>query len=104
MLSYTELIDLGRYGFSDGSSADIRLSASDADLVDVIHTSRVGYLTNVGHVDFFPNGGRNQVWESGTRDGDRISHCERLTGDGWEHQRAVQYYEESIGRKTRIIH
>lgn len=39
-----------------------RLSADDAELVDVIHTN-AGYLGEqpaVGDIDFYPNGGRNQ--------------------------------------------
>lgn len=36
------------------------LDESDADFVDVIHTSAgtLGYKSCVGHVDFFPNSGK----------------------------------------------
>lgn len=36
-----------------------RLTASDADFVDVIHTDGhvAGYPWRMGHADFFPNGG-----------------------------------------------
>ena len=47
--------------FSQESSVNIRLEKSDGDLVDVIHTSKNGYQQPIGHMDFFPNGGRNQV-------------------------------------------
>lgn len=41
---------------------DGRLSPDDADLVDVIHTSAgsLGIQNTVGHVDFYPNGGKAQ--------------------------------------------
>ena len=39
-----------------------RLDQSDADYVDVIHTDAGGFgsFQNVGHIDFFPNGGSKQ--------------------------------------------
>lgn len=45
-------------GFSHGFKVD-RLLPSDADFVDIIHTSGgvLGFLDNLGHADFFPNGG-----------------------------------------------
>jgi hypothetical protein len=37
----------------------VQLDISDADFVDVIHTSGglLGFAKPVGHVDFYPNGG-----------------------------------------------
>lgn len=39
-----------------------RLSKTDADIVDVIHTDvdGFGYLKPLGHLDFYPNGGEDQ--------------------------------------------
>ena len=53
--------------FSIGNT-DQRLDTTDAEFVDVIHTHS-GYLIDtglsfvdpIGHVDFYPNGGRSQV-------------------------------------------
>ncbi|CAL8096660.1 unnamed protein product [Orchesella dallaii] len=39
---------------------DGRLDKTDADFVDVIHSSRLGLYDDIGHVDFYPNGGRYQ--------------------------------------------
>lgn len=42
----------------EGASADKRLSTSDAGFVDVIHTSKVlGFISPLGHADFYPSGG-----------------------------------------------
>lgn len=39
---------------------DFRLDPSDAQFVDVIHTSGTafGFLVPIGHVDFYPNSGK----------------------------------------------
>ena len=41
---------------------ELRLNPTDAHFVDVIHTETevLGVPTEIGHVDFYPNGGRNQ--------------------------------------------
>ncbi|RNA22544.1 pancreatic triacylglycerol lipase [Brachionus plicatilis] len=40
---------------------DSRLDKSDADFVDVIHTdSELGIQKPIGHLDFYPNGGKKQ--------------------------------------------
>ena len=54
-------LDPGRHGFDQESAEKLRLTKEDAELVDVIHTSRIGFLQAIGHVDFFPNGGESQV-------------------------------------------
>jgi len=86
-------LDPGRHGFNQASSDHIRLCKEDGDLVDVIHTSRIGFIQPLGHLDFFPNGGESQVCEG---DGDLVNYCDLQAGGGWEHQRSVQYYQESI--------
>jgi pancreatic triacylglycerol lipase len=42
-----------------GSPIDERLDSSDAEYVEVVHTSGgyLGYVDSIGRVDFFPNGG-----------------------------------------------
>lgn len=54
--------------YFEGTPAEVRLDSSDADFVDVIHTNAgvifkelgFGMLAPVGHVDFYPNGGKTQ--------------------------------------------
>lgn len=43
-----------------------RLDKSDATYVEVIHTDagKLGYINPIGHNDFYPNGGYNQVMEA----------------------------------------
>ncbi|XP_072495081.1 pancreatic triacylglycerol lipase-like [Notamacropus eugenii] len=92
----------------EGAPEEVRLDASDALFVDVIHTDAaafvpyLGFGTSqiVGHLDFFPNGGEdmpgcqknalsqivdiNGIWE-GTRD---FAAC--------NHLRSYKYYADSI--------
>ena len=51
----------------ESSPPDMRLDASDAKFVDVIHTNAdsifvggLGAVDPMGHVDFYPNGGSTQ--------------------------------------------
>lgn len=41
---------------------DLRLSEGDAEFVDVVHTDagHFGFIAPIGHVDYYPNGGRFQ--------------------------------------------
>lgn len=60
-------LDPASPGF-EGYSIDQRLDPSDANFVDVIHTSNeevglgysIGFKGRLGHVDFYPNGGKKQ--------------------------------------------
>uniref|UniRef100_A0A8C6ZVV5 Triacylglycerol lipase n=1 Tax=Nothoprocta perdicaria TaxID=30464 RepID=A0A8C6ZVV5_NOTPE len=80
---------------------EVRLDQSDAEFVDVIHTDTAptipylgfGMSTAIGHLDFYPNGGREMpgcelTWEhlfTGTRD---FVAC--------NHLRSYKYYSDSI--------
>nr|XP_050041793.1 pancreatic lipase-related protein 2-like [Dermacentor andersoni] len=74
-------------------SYGVHLTKDDAAFVDVLHTSigrgwtdvvqgRLGMSTSCGHVDFYPNGGREQpgCW--------RFSSC--------SHSKATEFYAESV--------
>ncbi|XP_063218397.1 lipase member H-like [Bacillus rossius redtenbacheri] len=63
-----------------------RLDDTDAQFVDVIHTcaGKVGWLTPLGHADFYPNSGNCS--QPGCTAGDQ--RC--------SHVRALYYFEESI--------
>jgi len=37
-------------------SAEIRLDIEDAEFIDIIHTE-VAFIEQMGHADFYPNGG-----------------------------------------------
>ncbi|XP_050721021.1 pancreatic lipase-related protein 3-like [Eriocheir sinensis] len=79
--------------------SDQRLDSSDADYVDVIHTNGCktlnkwldcyGINENLGHSDFWPNGGRHQPY-CGTRK--RVNNGEI----GCSHEMAYVYFIESL--------
>nr|CAD7409252.1 unnamed protein product [Timema poppensis] len=70
---------------------DLRLDATDAHLVEVVHTSGgyLGFDSPIGHRDFYPNGG---FWPQPGCALDLIATC--------SHRRAYYYYAEAI-RKGR---
>ncbi|KAF4517962.1 hypothetical protein B566_EDAN005329 [Ephemera danica] len=74
-------------GFIDMHPRD-RLDKSDAEFVDVIHTTGglYGYPTSLGHVDFYPNGGRP------LQPGCFII----ISAAACDHWRAWRFFEESI--------
>ncbi|XP_053684193.1 lipase member H-A-like [Sabethes cyaneus] len=67
-----------------------RLSANDAQYVEVIHTNGkiLGFFKNIGNADFYPNGGITQP------------------GCGWSltchHERSVHYFKESLREKNYL--
>ncbi|XP_042148827.1 inactive pancreatic lipase-related protein 1-like [Ixodes scapularis] len=72
------------------TNSGVRLRASDADFVDVIHTNRgkassgkMGIDKPCGHVDFYPNGGSRQPG------------CSWFS-IGCSHRRSAEYFVESL--------
>lgn len=55
-------LDPAGYPFTVTTPINERLTADDADYVEVIHTNAggSGFLSPCGHVDYYPNGGRLQ--------------------------------------------
>lgn len=83
-------------GFGSIDKIDERLDPSDADFVDVIHTcaGKLGHKKNLGHVDFYPNGGKS------TQPG-----CD-FTSDffgGCSHRRSFRYFAESVLMKNGFM-
>lgn len=94
----------------------VRLDRGDATLVDVIHTNGkplylfgLGILQPIGHLDFYPNGGREQPGCSlptpallfdlfFSRSSLNIDQMVRILGDVLvcSHMRAITYFMESI--------
>ncbi|XP_045101020.1 pancreatic lipase-related protein 2-like [Portunus trituberculatus] len=81
-----------------------RLDKTDADFVQVIHTNAggildgcVGLTYNIGHVDFFPNGGEHQP---GCTIGG--SWIDLLTG-GCSHAKSHKYWIESINGMPAFV-
>lgn len=72
--------------FIDMTKKRGRLSVDDADLVDVVHTNAgtLGEQSAVGHIDFYPNGGKKQPG------------CENEFIGSCSHERAVLLFVESI--------
>lgn len=82
-------------GFTD-NQPDHLLDPSDARFVDIIHTCAglLGHDKNLGHVDFWPNGGRaNQPGCGGMND---------FTG-ACSHGRSYEYYTESIHTRNAYL-
>ncbi|KAK6617215.1 hypothetical protein RUM44_005546 [Polyplax serrata] len=82
-----------------------KLDATKADFVDVIHTDGslvftdgFGLLRPIGHVDFFPNGGREQRGCSDGRGSVVVSHFEGTINSSvvCSHVRAWQLFLESV--------
>lgn len=63
-----------------------RIDRSDAGLVDIIHTSHLAFPRALGHVDFYPAGGKQQPGCPWT--GSDFEMC--------SHMRAKEYFRESI--------
>ncbi|XP_060583397.1 pancreatic lipase-related protein 2-like [Ruditapes philippinarum] len=82
-------LDPAEPNFSNTDSV-VHLEKTDAEFVDIIHTdilthgSGVGWIEDSGHIDFYPNGGKNQPGCSGTFD----MTC--------SHHRSTQLFIESI--------
>lgn len=64
-----------------------KLDATDAHLVDVIHTDGsqdfadgFGLLKPIGHIDFFPNGGREQPGCTDVKNSVVVSHLKGTSG------------------------
>ncbi|XP_012536398.1 pancreatic lipase-related protein 2 [Monomorium pharaonis] len=83
-----------------------KLDATDARLVDVIHTDGsqdfmdgFGLLKPIGHIDFFPNGGREQPGCTDIKNSVVVSHLKEDLLDkniACSHLRAFQLYIESV--------
>lgn len=83
--------------------ASNRLSENDATFVDVIHTDGgvLGFPFPLGHADFFPNGGI--PLQPGCAE-QEISKNRWLTVIiGCSHQRAWQYFVESLKRPQAFL-
>ena len=48
-----------------GNHPELVIKPEDADFVDIVHTAsdNMSFLEPLGHADFYPNGGQNQVFE-----------------------------------------
>ena len=96
----------------ENTDIPVRLDKSDANFVDIIHTDAdasvklgLGSMQMSGHVDFFPNGGKNQP-NCPTTDGKLLSAIFTFAtsftinnyGDGTvcSHMAAVSYFTDSI--------
>jgi len=82
-------LDPGVIGF--GNHPELVIKPEDADYVDIIHTDsdHMSFLEPLGHVDFYPNGGLNQLCSC-------TNQCDDILCDTNDHKRAPAYYRESI--------
>jgi len=91
----------------NGRDEMARLNPNTADLVDVMHTDGnslavyYGMLTPIGHMDFYPNGGRDQpkCWTYVDNNSTTNDMDTGTLGDvsvSCSHMRAVKYFEQSV--------
>ncbi|XP_076666410.1 pancreatic triacylglycerol lipase-like [Andrena cerasifolii] len=75
------------------ATAGQRVSRDDAKYVQVIHTNAgfLGFLSSLGHVDFYPNGGLKQVG------------CVIDIGGSCSHSLSYEYFAESINSKAGFL-
>eukprot|EP00079_Xenopus_tropicalis_P013438 XP_002941885.2 PREDICTED: pancreatic lipase-related protein 2-like [Xenopus tropicalis] len=92
-------LDPARYYF-EGAPAEVRLDPTDATFVDVIHTDTspltgVGIVKPIGHLDFYPNGGKRMIGCPSKLS--FLSNFNALIDSVvCHHFRALRYYYESI--------
>jgi len=82
-------LDPGKIGF--GNHPELVIKPEDADFVDIVHTAsdNMSFLEPLGHADFYPNGGQNQLCSCN-------NECDDIPCDTNDHKRAPYYYRESI--------
>ncbi|XP_047357579.1 phospholipase A1 1-like isoform X2 [Vespa velutina] len=90
---YSEIIGLDPAGpFFQSNDCSQRICETDANYVQIIHTSRFkGTLRTLGTVDFYMNNGYNQPG------------CSLIDGDSCSHARAVEYFTECIRHECCLI-
>ncbi|XP_043849385.1 lipase member I-like [Dromiciops gliroides] len=90
-------IDPAGPGFNNQPS-NLRLDHKDAKFVDVIHSDSngLGITHSVGHIDFYPNGGKTQP-------GCPKSIFSGLSYIKCEHQRAIFLFLSSLSAKCNLI-
>ncbi|KFM59665.1 Pancreatic triacylglycerol lipase, partial [Stegodyphus mimosarum] len=96
--------------YFQGAPSEIRLDTSDAHFVDVIHTdggenfvTGLGISEPIGHMDFYPNGGRTQPAcesESGLVVGRIVNEASKKLLNSCSHNVVNEYFLESIKRKS----
>ncbi|XP_055308491.1 lipase member H-like [Sitodiplosis mosellana] len=87
-------LDPAKPMFEDTSDNDSSLDKSDAEFVDIIHScgGLLGYAKPLGHVDFYPNGGR------ASQPGCEGIYKELL--EACSHGRSHQFFAASIFKKN----
>ncbi|BET00014.1 Hypothetical protein NTJ_12830 [Nesidiocoris tenuis] len=97
------------------TDAVVRLDNTDAMFVDVIHTDAVPFIQGglgmdepIGHLDFYPNGGKNQPGcNQGVKeyiakeDGSFVKGLRRFVG--CNHVRSYEYFIESIYNRCAFL-
>nr|XP_042898983.1 pancreatic triacylglycerol lipase [Parasteatoda tepidariorum] len=98
--------------FFQGLHTSVRLDTTDALFVDVIHSDGGEYVLNglgtsapIGHIDFYPNGGRRQpgcfyASESENIVGATVNFTTKWLSNSCDHGRANEYFLESINNSN----
>ena len=91
----------------EGYPARVRLDPSDAQFVDVIHSNGDGFMrgglgsyTPMGHVDFYPNGGRVQAGCSSLLLGALTDILSGKWNSLCNHRRAFKFFIDSVRSRS----
>ncbi|XP_071038213.1 pancreatic lipase-related protein 2 isoform X1 [Parasteatoda tepidariorum] len=86
---------------------NVHLSKNDAEFVDVVHTNAdllmyggVGIEKPIGHVDYYPNGGKRQPGCPSTIKGIFFDIFKNLRERVCNHERAVHLFTDSVLNRT----
>ena len=90
-----------------GNKGGVQAAKDNYGYLEVIHSSELGLLDRLGHVDFYPNGGENQPCSCQNSKKKGFKPCDGIKCKKWQdkndHNRAPAYYEASILNPNKFV-